>query len=829
MQKSGAKFATVIGLLGALVATSLVLGLLGAGLMMPVVAATGATARGGVAIFDALPGEFTANPLQEQSRILASDGSLIATPYDENRIIVPLAQIAPIMRQAQIAIEDSRFYEHGGVDPQGVGRAILANLRSSSTQGASTLTQQYVKITLQENALRNQDKKAAQAATARNYTRKLQELKYAITLEKTLTKDQILQGYLNLVYYGGQAYGVEAASRHYFGIKASQLNLPQAATLAGLVQAPSTTEPISHPAKALARRNVVLDRMHTLGLITDKAWKSAIATKIVISSKPAQNSCGLSRYPFFCEYVKKWLLDQPALGKTNRERSRRINQGGLTIQTTLNPKIQDAAQQELLAKVPADTLVPDGSGKPTPLGAAAAVIEPGTGNVLGIAQNAAYGLKTGAIGKTSLNYAVDAQYGASGGFAFGSTAKMFAVATALNSGMPIDSTVFAPPASSTVPAVFTHSDYPPWDKCSPTNPYEVRNDEGSRDGTLSLTDATAFSVNTAFAWLVSKLGACKVRDMMTNLGLHQGDTGGHYISYSSRTKQSAGPAAITLGGDSVSPLTLASSYAAIASGGIYCLPSPVLSISTSDKKLLPVNKGQCRRALSPEVANGVSQVLKAVITRGTGAGNDLADGRPAAGKTGTAGNSTPEGGTNETWFVGSTPQLTTAVWVGTPIDPHNATTLKDVTVGGRTYGGELFGAMIAAPIWKQIMDRASVGLPILDFGSPGTSVQSGEFVTIPDVAGLSVNDAVSALSAAEFNPVIGTAIASGYPAGQVAGTQPTTSALRGTSVVILTSAGPKPPAATAPVTSPATAPANGTPGRGVKLPKCRPGGKTPCR
>jgi membrane peptidoglycan carboxypeptidase len=816
-------FTNLISLLGALLATSVVLGLLGAGLMMPTVAATGAAARKGVNIFEALPGEFTQNPLSEQSRILASDGSLIATPYDENRIIVPLAQIAPVMRQAQIAIEDSRFYEHGGVDPQGVGRALLSNMRGGGTQGASTLTQQYVKITLQENALRNKDTKAAAAATAKNYTRKLQELKYAVTLEKTLTKDQILQGYLNLVYYGGQAYGVEAAARHFFGVKASQLNLPQAATLAGLVQAPSATDPIRSPVKALTRRNVVLDRMHTLKLITDKAWQDARNSKMVIHTLPAQNSCALSPYPYFCNYVKEWLLQQPALGTSRAERARRINQGGLTIQTTLNPKTQATAYQELVAKVPSGTMVPDGSGNPTPLGAAAAVIEPGTGNVLAIAQNTTYAL-TESPGKTSLNWAVDAQYGGSGGFAFGSTAKMFAVATALNSGWPIDSTVFAPGAGPTSPAVFTHADYPPGDKCAAMDPYLVRNDEGSRSGTLSLTDATAFSVNTAFAWIVSKLGACHVRDMMTNLGLHQGDVGNHYISYSRQTKQSAGPAAITLGGDSVSPLTLASSYAAIASGGIYCTPSPVLTITTSDKKLLPLNKGQCRRALSPQVANGVSQILKAVIAKGTGAGNALDGGRPVAGKTGTAGNSTPAGGTNETWFVGSTPQLTTAVWVGTPVDSHNATRLENVTAGGQTYGGELFGATIAAPIWKQIMNRASVGLPVLDFGAPGAQVQSGDVLPIPSVAGMTVADAMAALTAATFKPVVGTAVNSAAPVGQVAGTLPTGQALRGSTVVILLSAGnaPAPPTAAPTITLP-------TPTRNGRLPKCRPGGPTPCR
>ena len=772
MQQRGTNFANIISLLGAFVATSVVLGLLGAGLLMPTVAATGATAREGVSIFDALPGEFTQNPLSEQSRILAADGTLIATPYDENRVIVPLAQIAPIMRQAQIAIEDSRFYEHGGIDLQGVGRALISNLRGGNTQGASTLTQQYVKITLQENALNNNDTKAARAATAKNYTRKLQELKYAVTLEKNLTKDQILQGYLNLVYYGGQAYGVEAAARHYFGVSAAKLNLPQAATLAGLVQLPSQTDPIRNPAKALARRNVVLDRMHTLNLITDKAWRHAKKSKMVLNPKPAQNSCSLSPYPYFCNYVKAWLLEQPALGKTPEERNKEINRGGLTIQTTLNPKMQHAAQQELVAKVPI--------GNKENIGAAAAVVEPGTGHVLAIAQNTTFSIKKGSFGRTSVNWAVDAKYGGSGGFAFGSSAKMFAVADALKSGMPINSTVIARPADATHAALFYPSDY--HDKCTIFTPWAVHNDEGTRNGPISLTDATAFSVNTAFAGLVAKLGACSVRTLMGKMGLHEGN-GNPIRSY---------PSAVTLGSDSTSPLTLASAYATVASGGTYCVPSPVLTITTSDKKSLALPKSQCSRVLEPDVAYGVTKILKTVLTKGTASGTGgLAGKRPVAGKTGTAGNK--DGYTNETWFVGYTPQLSTAVWVGTPDDPGNSARMRDLQLGKTFYGGEVYGATIAAPIWKQIMDRASIGMPMLNFAEPGTKVQIGDFVPIPSVVGMTVSEAAAALTAAGFKPVVGSAVNSSIPVGRVVGTQPNSQALRGSQVLITSSTGYVPP------------------------------------
>jgi membrane peptidoglycan carboxypeptidase len=784
-------FANVISLLVAFLTTAVVVGLLGAGLVMPAVGATGAATRQAVHAFDSLPGDFTQTPLSQQSRILADDGTLISTPYEENRVIVPLSRIAPVMRQAQVAIEDSRFYEHGGIDPLGVGRAFISNLGGGSTQGASTLTQQYVKITLQENALNNNDKLGARAATARSYTRKLQELKYAVTLEKNLTKNQILEGYLNLVYYGGQAYGVEAAARHFFGVSAAQLNLPQAATLAGLVQSPSLTDPISNPARALARRNVVLDRMHTLKLITDKAWTDAKATKMVTHTLPAQNSCALSPYPYFCTYVTAWLEQLPALGKTVADRKRTISRGGLTIQTTLNPKMEAAAQQELAKRVPI--------GNPEDVGAAAAVVEPGTGHVLAIAQNTTYAVnvKKGTRGKTSVNWAVDEQYGGSLGFAFGSTAKAFAVAQALRSGMPINSFVFAKPASPAHAALFYRSDF--HDSCNAgTKPWAVHNDEGTRVGQISLTDATAFSVNTAFAGLVAKLGGCAIRDLMTQMGLHQGN--GKPIE--------GFPAAITLGADSTSPLTLASAYATVASGGTYCVPSPVRAITTSDHKAIALPKNLCKRVLDPNVANGVSSILKTVLTKGTGFGNSLADGRPAAGKTGTAGNSLSSGGTNESWFAGYTPQLSTAVWVGTPDDPGNTRVLANIRLGGRFYGGEIFGATIAAPIWQQIMDRASAGMPIRDFAAPAGTVQFGNLVSIPRVYGMSVGAAMAALTAAGFQPVVGIAVSSNIQAGLVVGTQPSSQAPSGSAVTLYTSTG----ASQAP---PAPKPTNGG-----RLPKC---------
>ncbi len=338
----------VLRLLTGLVVLSALMGLLMAGLAIPAIGAGGSATKSGVKAFNDLPSEFSVSPLAQQSRIVDASNKLIANPYDENRIIVPLKNISPWMQKAQIAIEDSRFYEHGGLDVRGFTRAMVSNLQSGDVQGASTLTQQYVKITLQENALRRDDKDAAEAAVAKTYTRKLQELKYALDVERNYTKEQILTGYLNLVYYGDQAYGVEAAAQNYFGVQASKLSLGQAALLAGIVQQPTTYNPVLNPKQSQTRRNAVLDRMQVLGMATAKdvaAAKKVPVAAMLGNRKPPKGVCQRSSEPFFCAYMMEYLQKSPqmaVLGKTPAERLKNINQGGLTIKTTLDPKLQKA-------------------------------------------------------------------------------------------------------------------------------------------------------------------------------------------------------------------------------------------------------------------------------------------------------------------------------------------------------------------------------------------------------------------------------------------------------------------------------------------------------
>ncbi len=768
MQGRATNLANVLSLLGAFVATAMVMGLLAAGLMIPAVGATGSAAKSGVEMFDSLPSEFSSLPLSQQSRILDAKGNVITTPQDENRILVKLKDVAPIMQKAQIAIEDSRFYEHGGADLRGIARAAVSNFQGGDTQGASTLTQQFVKITLQENALRNNDEDAAKAAVAQTYTRKLQELKYAVSLEQQLTKDQILEGYLNLVYYGDLAYGVEAAAQHYFSIPAKKLNLSQSALLAGLVQNPSRTDPVNNPEKAQVRRDLVLDRMQGLGMATAKEVAAAkkVPVKKMLKITHPKSTCARSTQPYFCNYVMAYLKQMPELGKSEPERVKNINQGGLTIQTTLNPDTQKMAYDQVTKKVPV--------GNSEGIGSAASIVEPGTGKVLAMVQNSKYTTGKGnkAKGETQVNWNVDTRYGGTTGFQFGSTAKMYAIVDALQSGIPVNGKIPSKFATTRQPAIYTPSEMR--GRCKSGTNWEVRNDESIGGRPIDFKTATAKSVNTAFASLVLKLGIDKVNKTMSTLGLHQGN-GQPIECYA---------APVTLGASDATPLTLAASYATLAANGKYCAPNPILSITTNDKKPIKLAPKNCKQVIDPDVAHGATALLKNVITNGTGRGASLGE-RPAAGKTGTTDNHV------ESWFIGYTPQLATAVWVGTP---YSQKRMQNLNLAGQFYN-EVFGGTISAPLWKNIMDRASKGMPIRDFPDPGDKILKGDYVNVPNVSGLSVNEARAVLDDAGFSAQVAGRTYSNMSEGTVVYADPSGRGLRGSTIGLYTSLGyvPAPP------------------------------------
>ena len=671
-------------LLGAFLTASLLLGLLATGIYLPSVAALGGLADSGSSAFLSLPQAFDVEPLSEGSRILASDGSLIAMPEDQNRQVVPLALVAPVMRTSQVAIEDSRFYEHGAIDPKGLARAMIDDLRTGqATEGASTLTQQFVKLTLETQALRAGQDAAAEAAVARTLPRKLTELRYAVALERTWSKDQILQGYLNLAYYGDGAYGVEAAARHYFGVHASALELDEAATLAGLVQSPSTTDPVHHPKEAQARRNVVLERMHDLGELTDTQWRAAVqhplASDLHVTHPPS--TCLQSRYPYFCSFIIRWLEQQPALGPTRQARHDLLFGGGLTVHTTLDPAIEKQVNRALQRVAPQDNSLG--------VAAAAYVTEPGTGKVLALGQDTAYGSDASA-GDTEVNYSVDGRYGGSAGFQFGSTAKAFSLVTAMEQGLGTDASVDAPAADNHHAATFTPKQFP--QPCGLDSDWQVYNDEAWKGGRMSLMNATAKSTNTAFVALASRIGVCAIHQTMTDFGIHGADG----------TPLGTYPPQVILGAQGISPQTLANGYAGIAAGGVLCQTYPVTSIERGDSTLW-APQPSCHRVADAKAVGDATRYLMYNMTHGSGILNQLA-GRPSAGKTGTADKNA------ESWFVGYTPQLTTAVWVGNPV--HQSRPMFDVSMAGKSCTA-MTGACFAAPIWRRIMEGALARAPAL--------------------------------------------------------------------------------------------------------------------
>jgi membrane peptidoglycan carboxypeptidase len=764
----GAGAIGVLTLLASLVGTSVVAGLISAGLVMPAIGAAGATARGGVGFFEALPAELEQSPLAQQSRILYADGSTLATFYSENRIVVPLDKIAPVMRKAQVAIEDTRFYEHGGVDPRGVVRAAVNNASSSSgTQGASTLTQQYVKLTLQENALYAGDQAAARAAVAKDVSRKVQEMKYAIALEKKLSKDQILEGYLNIAYFGDGAYGVETAARHFFGIPAAKLSLPQAALLAGLVQQPGPYNPTAHPKAATDRRNVVLARMLQTGTITQRQHDQAVATRLTLNMKRTSNGCDTSKAAFFCNYVYQLLTKSKILASTPEASAEMVKRGGLTVRTTLDRDAQADATRAIRAKVKARNK--------SNVAAAISVVEPGTGKILAMAQSRPYGRDKG---QTVINYNVDHAFGGGNGFQPGSTFKAFTLAAALKDGKSLSSTVKAPEGGTAFPAKdFDSSD------CWPGQlgaKYEPFNSEGNEHGIKSLRQLTYQSINTGFVQLQADVGVCKVKTVADKLGVHgavaaAGD-GLREPSDAIRPRPS-----MTLGAQEVAPLTMAAAYATFAADGMYCKPIAITSIKSLTGRSITAPKPSCDKALDENIARGVTSALQDVLSKGTARGVRKL-GRPAAGKTGTANVS------RSNFFVGYTPQLAAAVWFGHPAAP---TPLKNVNTGIRKYPGYSFGATVAAPIWADFMADALKGKPKEQFGRASDKLLIGDRVSVPSTFGMSVSGARATLRDAGFDPSVGGTLSSDAPRGTVAGTSPRSGVrtVRGATVTIYTSRG----------------------------------------
>jgi membrane peptidoglycan carboxypeptidase len=747
MQSRPSGFANVLRLMAAFVAASMVMGLLAAGIAIPFVGAGGATAKAAVGTFDALPTELTMPVLAQQTRILANDGATeLATLYTENRTIVPLTAVSKAMKDAQIAIEDDRYYEHGGIDTRGLMRAFVSTMRGDR-QGASTITQQYVRQSLITNALLNDDEERAKRVQEQRgipgIVRKLQEAKFAIELEKRMSKDQILEGYLNLVFYGANSYGVEAAAMRYFGVHAKDLNLPQAAMIAGMAQAPTTYNPMTNMTAAVNRRNDVLDRMAATGKATAAEVAAAKKTPITLNKTEIKGNCQSAVDKWVCLYVQNWLVkNATSLGKTESERTARLLRGGLTIKTTLDVNLIKSTRQILTEWIPPD--------QENEVGTAAAVVEPGTGKVLAIGQSSQP--------TNELVWSIDSDLGHGGGFQIGSTAKTYAVVQALKKGLGPWTTLYAPPGGT----VYNQNMFRAGDCNAAGTPWKVGNFEGTQSGAMSLQSATVYSVNTAFADLATKIGVCDTKALMKDMGLHKAD-GSDYGDVSP---------SIILGADNASPLTMAASYATLAAGGKFCEPYPVESITQYDGSKLDLKVGNCRdTSVSPRIAYNATQILRGVVPP-----NQLADGRDAAAKTGTA----DQG--SHLWMIGYTPQRSTAVWTGRTKDNKPLTGAR---IGNNWYGNPV-GSQVSGPSWRRIMNVAHANLPNESFRIIARTSADGK-VVVPDLRGSYQDEARQILEDAGLTVRTGQWVSdNNLDGGQVVRTDPAagTTVDRGTAVTL---------------------------------------------
>jgi membrane peptidoglycan carboxypeptidase len=689
----------VLGLLIAFFVLAVIGGVLAAALVVPLAAGASTATEVASDTFYEIPSELEIDEPSQVTKIYASNGkTLLASYYAENRKVVPLDEISLHMQNAVVATEDKRFWTHGGVDLQGISRAAMQQLQGDGG-GGSTLTQQYVKNVLIHKASRAGDAAGVQAARAGSLERKMKEAKLALHLEKTLSKEQILENYLNIAQFGTKVYGVETAANYYFGKNAKDLDIVEAATIAGITQLPGKYDPTKNPTENERRRNIVLMLMFQQGYIDREQYDEAIATKVedTLNVKEIPNGCeSAGRNGFFCDYVTKTIMQDPAFGETEKERSELLYRGGLTIITTLDVKLQKEAYITLRDRIPAKN--------EEMIATALTAIEPGTGKILVMTQNRTYNpSSTKKKGTTSVNYSAGPDYGGSQGFQVGSTFKTFVLAEWLRTGHTLNNMVDA------TKKTWRMNQFKASCTGFSTATWSPNNSDGLGSGRRSALQATATSINTAYVSMLSELDLCDVAKMAEKAGfeptarVHNGEV---------KVQPS-----MVLGTQESSPLSMANAYATFAAGGTYCEPIAITKITDANGKELPVPDAQCRQTIDSATVNGVNYALSRVIAPGGGAPQAaLAGGRPAAGKTGTTNNNT------DAWFVGYTPHISTAIWMGQPDD--RSVYLQNIRINGQWYS-RVYGSTLAAPMWKQFMDFAHEDKPKTSF-DPIALAQLGE-------------------------------------------------------------------------------------------------------
>ncbi|WP_240036886.1 transglycosylase domain-containing protein [Leifsonia flava] len=751
----------------------------------PALAVSGMAATSGINMFENLPSYLEIDELAQKTDVFAtrSDGTtqLLASFFDQDREEVTWENISQYAKDAAVAGEDPRFFEHGGIDVQGTARAMLTTyVLKGDTQGGSSITQQYVKNVLVQKAeleAKTEEEKEAAYAEATDPTpdRKLKEMRLAIGLEKKYSKDDILKGYLNIAGFGGRVYGIQAASQYYFGgVPAKDLKLEQAAALLAIVNNPekfrldkpdSETNGAATKVKGKVvpyaatkeRRDYILDSMLKYKKITKEEYDAAIKTPIAPAIKTPSTGCSTAKdAAFFCDYVYWTVMNNEAFGKTQEDRKKLLSRGGLDIYTTLDLDLQHAAADALYRFVPQ-------SDPNIDVGGTAVSVQPGTGRVLAMSQNKSFSNDSEELAKgnnfTAVNYNTDLEYGGSSGFQPGSTYKIFTLAEWIKEGHSLNEVVDAR----------RRSDWGSFnDSCNGPQSYpgfSPVNDEGGNGGVWTALKNTYDSENTGFIAMAKKLDLCAIGATAKTFGIHRAD--GTELLHS---------AATVLGTNEIAPLTMAEAFAGVAANGTVCKPIVIDKIVKHDGTALTPPSAECAQTVDPKVTAAMAYAMQRVMSQGTGGQSNRATYPqvPMIGKTGTTDNA------EATWMSGASTKVATTVGV------FNVTGHVNLR---NTFFNSTQAAVIRHQMWPAIMSVANAkyggdGFPDADPSSLRTFSAA-----VPDVRGKSLEEAQDLIEDAGFGFAKGGAQDSELPAGQVTSTNPSGNAPRGSVITAYTSNG----------------------------------------
>ncbi len=634
--------------------------------------------------------DFDVTSLPQKSTLYASDGTSVITEFwDQNREVVPLKNISKAMQQAVVAREDKRFFSHSGVDVQGVFRAFFQTyVKGGDQQGGSSLTQQYVKNMLIQQAEQDDDPIAQYHASEDTIARKLREMLIAVQVEKKYSKAEILQGYLNIAQFGGNSlYGVQSAAKRYFNTTADQLTIVQAATIAAITKNPNAYDPSveANQEESQNQRNIVLQLMHEQGFITDDEYNEAVNTPLVdtLDIQSVSTGCMAANYDagYFCDYVVHKILNSEEFGKTQEAREKLLKEGGLKIVTTLDIDANTLLNETARNTIPAD----DASGMEIVM----ASVKPGTGEVLGFGLNRTYDATEAARDdqtKDSMNYAVDRADGGGMGFSIGSSWKPINLVAWMEAGHSVNENLQT--ATGYATSLFSCDRY-----SGGTETWNVTN--ALTNGTVNPETpalALARSHNTTQASMGTIIGLCKVADTATELGYHDANTGETLDQTTSFVP------AMLVGNVNVSPLTMASIYAVFASNGVQCDPIALKKVTDSDGNDIEVPSANCHQAVDPEIIQTLAWAMNQGVTRSDGAGTvtQLANGRKTFAKTGTHENQLVTTG----GFIPN--EIATFVLVGDVQNPVGHP-IENITINGE-YHSYWDGSTIAAPAWRDFMN-----------------------------------------------------------------------------------------------------------------------------